>query len=317
MKLSNAAVTVLLPGFAHAAGSAGCGKPLPKDQSPGGNSHPTDFITSDGTPRTYLIHIPSNYNVNRPVPLIFSFHGRHKTAESQEALSQFSNEDWNPDAIAVYPQGLDKQWQGDPDSEGVDDIMFTIEMLEHFEDRYCLDTSRVYAAGKSNGGGFTNLLACDTTASTRIAAFAPVSGAFYQDEPKDDDSDCDPTTVPIQCSPGRSPIPIIEFHGADDHTIPYTGGNRRGKCLPSIPHFVSEWSERDGFGLHNKTTDLYDGHVQRYEYPSGVGPGTVTHYRIGGLGHDWPSRGPNSDNPNGTYLDATPLILDFFNRWTL
>jgi poly(3-hydroxybutyrate) depolymerase len=45
--------------------------------------------------------------VNRAIPLIFSFHGRTKTAESQEQLSQFSNEAWNPDAIAVYPQGLD------------------------------------------------------------------------------------------------------------------------------------------------------------------------------------------------------------------
>ena len=92
-----------------------------------------------------------------------------------------------------------------------------MEMLDHFEERYCIDSSRVYAAGKSNGGGFTNLLACDATASKRIAAFAPVSGAYYQDVPEDA---CNAETVPIECNPGRCPIPIIEFHGTADTTIP-------------------------------------------------------------------------------------------------
>ncbi|GAQ05603.1 feruloyl esterase B [Aspergillus lentulus] len=298
---------------ATATASAGCGKPLPEHQGTGG-SYPTDFTASDGTLRSYIIHIPSNYDENRAIPLIFSFHGRSKTAESQEQLSQFSNEAWNPDAIAVYPQGLDNQWQGDPASSGVDDVAFTMEMLDHFEERYCIDSSRVYATGKSNGGGFTNLLACDPTASERIAAFAPVSGAYYQDVPEDA---CNAETVPIKCNTGRCPIPIIEFHGTADTTIPYNGGGRRGECLPSVPHFVREWAKRDGLGLHNQTTSVYDGNVLEYQYGRGEALGTVTHYRIEGLGHDWPSVNPNSDNPDGTFLDATPIIMDFFSRWTL
>ncbi len=91
-----------------ASRSAGCGKNLPAAQSPpGGPSHQTDFTQSDGTPRTYLIHIPSNYDRNTPVPLIFSFHGRGKNSAEQEELSQFSNEEFNKNGIAVYPQGLD------------------------------------------------------------------------------------------------------------------------------------------------------------------------------------------------------------------
>ncbi|KAI9925719.1 hypothetical protein ASPWEDRAFT_42377 [Aspergillus wentii DTO 134E9] len=299
--------------YAGPAGSAGCGKPLPKAQGKGGD-YPTNFTTSDGTARKYIIHIPSNYDQDKPVPVIFSFHGRTKTAEEQQGLSQFSNEDWNPDAIAVYPQGLDKQWQGDPKSKGVDDIAFTMEMLDHFEDRYCVDSSRIYAAGKSNGGGFTNLLACDAKASTRIAAFAPVSGAYYQEVPE---GGCNAQTVPIACNPGRKPIPVLEFHGTADKTIPYDGGDRRDRCLPAVPHFVREWSKRDGFGLHNKTTPSHDGNVHEYQYGSDDSLGTVTHYRIEGLGHAWPSTKPNDDNSAGTYLNATPIIMDFFKRWTL
>jgi poly(3-hydroxybutyrate) depolymerase len=88
--------------------STGCGKGLPAAQQPaGGASHDVHFTQSDGTDRTYLIHIPSNYENNTPVPVIFSFHGRGKNSSEQEELSQFSNETWNRHAIAVYPQGVD------------------------------------------------------------------------------------------------------------------------------------------------------------------------------------------------------------------
>lgn len=96
---------MLLYGSAVHAASRGCGKALPRHQDVGG-SYSTSITTEDGRERSYIIHIPSNYNKYKPVPVIFSFHGRTRTAEVQEKLSQFSNEKWNPNAIAVYPQGI-------------------------------------------------------------------------------------------------------------------------------------------------------------------------------------------------------------------
>lgn len=151
---------------------------------------------------------------------------------------------------------MQNQWQGDPASSGVDDIGFVQDMINHFNDRYCINTSRIYAAGKSNGGGLTSLLACDSSLSTQIAAFAPVSGAFFV--PGSSEDECAPQTIVLDCSPGRSPLPIIEFHGSADTTIPYSGGPHRRECLPTIPHWVREWSKREGYGLTNQTTDLYD-----------------------------------------------------------
>lgn len=157
---------------------------------------------------------------------------------------------------------MQNQWQGDPASIGVDDLDFVSSMIAHFNSRYCIDTSRIYASGKSNGGGFTGgYLACDPELSKQIAAFAPVSGAFYL--PGSNDTDCSPTTIAIQCNPGRNPVPVLEFHGNGDKTIPYGGGPRRGECLPTIPHWIREWSKREGYGLTNKTTQLYDGKVQK------------------------------------------------------
>jgi len=121
----------------------------------------------------------------------------------------------------------------------------------------------------------------------QIAAFAPVSGAFYV--PGSSSNNCSPQTaqsIPIPCNPGRNPLPILEFHGSADGTIPYSGGPRRNECLPTIPHWVREWSRREGFGLTNKTTSLHGGKVLKYEYGGGQGElGIVSHYFVEGLGH--------------------------------
>ncbi|KAH8651885.1 putative ferulic acid esterase [Tricladium varicosporioides] len=306
------------PPYLHsrASGSAGCGKPLPVAQQPaGGASHPTNFTQTNGAKRTYLIHIPSNYNPNTPVPVIFSFHGNGKTSEQQEDLSQFSNEEFNKNAIAVYPQGVDKSWEGAPYAvEGVDDVAFVEDMINHFEDRYCVDSTRIWAAGKSNGGGFTGTLACSSL-SPRIAAFAPVSGAFYIPYPSGTTTCPSATSIPIPCSPpaSRLPIPVMEFHGTADTVIRYGGGERNEACLPTVPHWVREWSKRDGYGLTNVTTSLYGGNVTKYEYHDGM----VTHYLTEGLGHAWPSTEPNGDNSKGTYFNATPIIMEWFGKHTL
>lgn len=97
--------TGILVSTAAAVRSGGCGKDLPSTQTPG-KSHSETITQSNGTPRSYLIHIPSNYDKDTAVPLYFSFHGNGGTAKGQESLSQFSNEDFNPDGIAVYPQGV-------------------------------------------------------------------------------------------------------------------------------------------------------------------------------------------------------------------
>lgn len=201
-------------------------------------------------------------------------------------------------------------------TSGPNDISFTLQLITHLEKNYCIDPTRVYASGKSNGGGFTNDLACDPVASTRIAAFAPVSGGYYQNLTSSED-ECDPSSVEIQCNPGRSRVPILEFHGTADTTIPYAGGARHGFCLPTVSHALRQWADRDGLGTSNKTEELWGGHVQKYEFGSGELQGVVTHYRIDGWKHVWPSKHGNYDSSKGTYFDAAPVIMKFFKRWSL
>lgn len=194
-------------------------------------------------------------------------------------------------------------------------------MIDYLNDTYCIDDSRIYATGKSNGGGFTGgVLACNPVLSTKIAAFAPVSGAFYVPGSSNDSCDAhEAQSITIPCNPGRVDVPMLEFHGKADDTIAYSGGGRKTECLPTVPHWVREWCKRNGLGLANKTTASHSGKVLKYEYGGAQGKlGLVTHYAIDGLGHDWPSTEPNRDNPDGyTYINATSIIMDFFEGWRL
>lgn len=62
-------------------------------------------INSSGLERHYRIHLPSSYDRGMATPLILSYHGAGETAGFHENQTQFSNEEYNPSMIAVYPQG--------------------------------------------------------------------------------------------------------------------------------------------------------------------------------------------------------------------
>ena len=319
----------LLLGQVHAGSSKGCGKALNSKLKKGGTgqSNKISLTRSNGAKRSFLLHFPANYDKNKPHGLIFSFHGRSGTAAGQESLSKLSESEKNKNMLVAYPTGIDKQWQGDPAAK-TDDVGFTLDMINSISDQYCIDPDRIYASGQSNGGGFSaNILACHPEASRRIAAFAGVSGAYYQGT---SDANCDANTVVINCNPGRKNVPIIEFHGKKDETIPYNGGKRRNRCLPNIPHFMRAWSHRNGYDTNSADSNLYNGHVKKMEWGSGNLKGVNTHYAIDNMPHTWPNAKNvsatltfhmsiyhNTNSPSQYYMNATPTIMEFFNKWTL
>ena len=299
----------LLLSQAHAGSSKGCGKTLNSKLKKGatGQSNRINLTTSQGVKRTFLLHFPSNYDKNKAHGLIFSFHGRSGSAAGQESLCKLSEPEKNKNMLVAYPEGIDKQWQGDPAAKS-DDVVFTLDMINSLSEQYCIDPDKIYATGQSNGGGFSaNILACHPVASKRIAAFAGVSGAYYQGT---SDANCKPSTVPITCIAGRKNVPVLEFHGTKDETIPYSGGKRRNRCLPNIPYFMTSWAQRNGLGTSFAQSNLYNNHVKKMEWGTGNLKGINTHYSINNMGHTWP-------NEKAYYMSATPVIMDFFNKWTL
>ncbi|KAI0140408.1 carbohydrate esterase family 1 protein [Pestalotiopsis sp. NC0098] len=265
--------------------------------------------------RSYLLSIPSNYSLDTPAPLILSFHGGGQSPSTQLDLDQLTNSDVNEKYIVIYPEAIDEQWQVAPNST-TDDIGFVTDILDDIESTLCIDISQIYATGKSQGGGMAGLLACDETLSTRFAAFAPVSGAFYIE----DADDCKPASVKISCSAGRANIPMLEFHGGDDPVVPYDGDDsKRDACLPAIPHWVQDWAERNDLGTSNTSTSITKS-AKLYQFGNDSNLGLVSHvYDGSSIGHVWPTKklfADDSDSATASF-DATPMILEFFGNYTL
>ncbi|KAJ5947571.1 carbohydrate esterase family 1 protein [Penicillium verhagenii] len=300
----------LLLGATLAAATLCGDKQLPKGQSTGSVFNIS--ITSDDLDRNFLISIPPEYHPHVPTPVILSYHGGERTAESQLQLDQLTNPEFNTKTLVVYPQGVDNTWQGVPGIT-TNDIQFTRDILNEITSKYCIDTTRIWTTGKSDGAGFCNLLACDSEMSARFAAFAPVSGAYYIDT-----LPCLPATVDIPCQTSRTDIPLLAFHGGNDTTISYWGGERKNECLPTIPHFIQEWAGRDHLSVRrNKTLSVASDTVV---YSFGA-RGLVGLVYDSVIGHDWPSTVPNSDNEVAGHhvasFNATPMILEFFDRHSL
>ncbi|EKV10516.1 hypothetical protein PDIG_25410 [Penicillium digitatum PHI26] len=60
--------------------------------------------------------------------------------------------------------------------ESLSDLDFADDLLTHLQETLCVDTSNVYAASKSNGGGAASVIACNVTVRRQVAAFVAVRG---------------------------------------------------------------------------------------------------------------------------------------------
>jgi polyhydroxybutyrate depolymerase len=283
--------------------TTGCGRTSPI--TPGSSANvtiPVNPAISEGQyTRMFRVHVPAHYNPNANIPVVLDFHGATGTAVGTESGSDFSGLADQQNFLVVYPQGLINAdsggtfWASDgPIDFGIDDVAFTSNILDYLQKTFCVDPYRIYATGFSNGGGMTRFLMCRLAG--RIAAFAPMSGGFYNS--------------PGGCHPGR-PVSILDFHGSADPLLPYNGVSiQRNPAwpLPSIPQWLQQWATYDGC-----TT----GPVVFYHHAPVVGEQwthckdnvSVEHYRIDGGGH----AGPPPINGQSSAV----VIWHFFQQYTL
>jgi|GEM_PF-1918240 len=251
-------------------------------------------LISNGKQRTYRVHLPADYVTTHSYPLVLAFTGKGENAKQFEntiGLKSIS-------AITVYPQALIGQdgvtsWEGAPYSPNTDDVSFINDILDKLEGQLCIQKSRIYSVGFSNGGGMSWLLSCQT--SDRIAAFAMIAGAFYYPEEK--------------CHSKR-PTPVLNIHGDKDNQVPYDGSIKRK--LPKIDDWV----------LHHASANRCDAK------PSVVQPNlttvittwnncqdsaTVQNIRLIGGGHAWPSTlTVQLKNKKTAIQKTTDILWSFF-----
>ena len=174
-------------------GSPGCGTPAMAGST-------TETLDVDGVERTYLVVVPPSLDGSTPAPVLLGFHGGNGTAEYASQTYGLTGDE---PVLYVYPQAPfwpeagGVAWNVDP--SGVDFPYFDA-LLVDLGQKYCVDSTRVFAAGQSNGGFFVNALGCYRPDALR--AIAPVAGGG----------------PPGQCTPSTETVMIV--HGTADATVP-------------------------------------------------------------------------------------------------
>jgi polyhydroxybutyrate depolymerase len=255
-------------------------------------------ISSGGVDRTFDVHVPASYDPTHRTPVVLDFHGYSSNAAQENLLSGMDAKSDDAGFIAVHPQGtgVTPSWNagvccGEAAANGVDDVAFVGDLLDELESRLCVDPTRVYATGMSNGAFLSHRLGCEL--ADRIAAIAPVAGVVGV----------------ATCAPSR-PIAVMHFHGTADTLVPYDGNPSMG--FASVADSFSGWADRDGCtGTPTETFAKGDSSCQTYaQCAGGV---EVTLCTVTGGGHTWPGGVPvPSLGYTTTDLSATDAMWTFF-----
>ncbi|EOO03297.1 putative poly(3-hydroxybutyrate) depolymerase protein [Phaeoacremonium minimum UCRPA7] len=281
------------------------------------------------TERTFLLNIPTTYSHDEQYPLVLSFHGAGGFSEKQQRVTELSDPSLSIGGkpfLTAYAQGVNNTewnmthiWKGAPyENTTVDDIAYVYDILSTVSSTYNIDKSRIYACGKSNGGGFTALLACRPDTSSVFAAFAPVSPALYQG-----------TYAFYNCTPSR-PVPILHSHGVEDRITEFLGRDPLGGSFgpePDARLWRRQWAERNGCagryaGAWPEPDSVAEVHPGAWEEvwdcPGGA---EVRGLTVEGLGHAWPSTlGLDlAGRPNQTanFNFTSQHLVQFFSRHKL
>ncbi len=169
-------------------------------------------IEVNGIIRNAEIYIPSNIN-NALHPIVFAFHGHGGSMKS--AALRFHIEKFWPEAIVVYPQGLNTPtnlvdpegkfpgWQSSVDDQNGRDIEFFDKLFQYLNSNYSVDKTRIYSIGFSNGAVFTYVLWA--ARGNVLAAVAPIAGILPS---KEDRNKLEPK--PVFLVAGRKD-PLVKF----------------------------------------------------------------------------------------------------------
>lgn len=254
-----------------------------------------ESLSYQGTSRSYYLHIPSSYQSGKPMPLVLAFHGGRGRGDRLAINTRLNDVASREGFIVAYPNGVNNQWNDGRNAEGldtnIDDVGFVSTLIDKLVGEKSINKNKVYAVGISNGGMFTQRLACQI--SNKLAAVATVIAAL-------------PKNLQATCKP-RRPMPIVMINGTADTIVPWQGGevaqdirNRAGQKprgvggeVISVPATIAFWRSNNGCSLQQSVEKLPDTQpdgtqVTRSQYSNCRNASQVVLYTIEGGGHGWP-----------------------------
>ena len=271
-------------------------------------------LTVDDQERSYLVHVPPNYDRNTPTPVVLIFHGAGTNAQIMVVFCGLNKKSDDAGFIAVYPNGSGTGpfltfnaggLQGEAAKGRANDVKFVATLLDDLATVVNVDPKRVYATGISNGGMMSYRLAAEL--SDRIAAIAPVAG-----------------TMAIEDANPTRPVSVMHFHGTADNMVPFAGPSANTPkflTFKSVNDSILLWAKLNGCPEEPAITDEPDvkddgTKVQRKVCGPGKDGAEVVLYVIEGGGHTWPGQKSPVGFIGKSTLDisANDLMWEFFKK---
>jgi polyhydroxybutyrate depolymerase len=295
------------PNAASPTSSAGCSAP---PAEPGVTDR---TISSGGVERRYELTVPPAYDGSTPFAVVLALHALTVPHTASAFLAGFADMAPHYDFIGVAPSGrMDGDtpyWLAAPVDDNAD-VAFVAELLDELERDLCIDPSRVYATGASNGGQMSSLLACRL--GDRIAAVAPVAGVEFSE------------------SCAGPPVPVMAFFGSADQVVTYDGGGLNAARIGELHHWkgprpeglpehegvdaaMAAWSAHNGCE-DDVVEERISSEVLRRTWQD-CDAETVL-YLVEDGGHTWPGK-PSAGYESvvghtTTDIDASTLMFEFF-----
>jgi polyhydroxybutyrate depolymerase len=269
--------------------------------------------------RRYLVHVPPG--ASGPLPVMIAFHGGGGNAASFKAYAGLDALADRERFLVVYPNGTGVLPNrlltfngggccGYARNRQVDDVGFTIAMLDDLARRTSIDRARVYATGHSNGAIMAYRLAAER--ADAIAAIVPVAGAMSVES----------------IGPSR-PVAVMHIHSVDDPRALYAGG--LGPAFPgtnnrethaAVEDALDRWIRANGCEGgprtdETRTSPPSNGVVQtatRLVWSPCKGGTEVVHWKLTGAGHGWPG-GSGSGLPESVLGPATNVVDAAAEAW--
>lgn len=272
-----------------------------------------------GAERRWLVSAPAWSEGDDPLPLVLDFHGLAEGADVHAGMTQLGPLGVEEGFVTVFPHGTGSplRWNIDPSIDANPDLQLVVAVLDRVEQERCIDTSRVYATGLSNGAMMTSAVACGL--ADRVAAVAPVAGIH----------------LPDGCDPAR-PMPVLTFHGTADPILMFNGGvgavfgppeGAPTTTLPpadlegaGYPETVRGWAELNGCELTFEDDEMSETVIRRvYDCPDDA---PVEFVVVEGGGHSWPGSEFSESigdivGPTTFDIDASEEAWAFFQRYQL
>jgi len=283
----------------------------------------------------YFVHVPANYQVGKPVPLIVMLHGCTQTAAEFAASTRMNELAEQYHFIVAYPQqaaannrSLCWNWfkaanqkRGHGEAAMIAGIVHDIKLNEA---RWTIDPRRIYVAGLSAGGAMASILGA--TYPELFAAVGVHSGLGYQAATNIIDGlramrrgGPDPlkqgqAAYAAMGSVARV-VPVIVFHGTSDHQVHIVNGDKTVQQWLYTNHLVSQGTYVASFDEPSHTEKRkIPGKRTHTEYTWADNKGRVVqaYWKVDGMGHGWSGGSPGSRYVDHSGPDASLAMYQFF-----